>query len=61
MRIAFLSDSQMEKDLEEKLRAKYTLVDKTDPAAIAAAQQVGVSLEPCGNSCVSGSSGDFKE
>lgn len=30
----------MEADVEQKLREKYTLIDKTDPAAIAAAQQV---------------------
>jgi len=31
---------QMEKDIEEKLRAKYALIDRTDPSAIQAAQQV---------------------
>lgn len=30
----------MEKDIEDRLRQKYTLIDKTDPAAIAAAQRV---------------------
>ena len=30
----------MEKDVEERLRQKFTLIDRTDPAAIAAAQQV---------------------
>ncbi|CAG2197099.1 KIF6_9 [Mytilus edulis] len=30
---------QMEKDVEERLRQKFTLIDRTDPAAIAAAQQ----------------------
>ncbi|XP_013400973.1 kinesin-like protein KIF9 [Lingula anatina] len=35
---------QMEKEIEEKLRVKYTLVDKTDPASIAAAQKAGVAI-----------------
>lgn len=30
----------MEADVEQKLREKFTLIDKSDPAAIAAAQQV---------------------
>lgn len=34
----------MYKDIEAKLRARYTLVDKTDPAAIAAAQQAGLPI-----------------
>ena len=33
-------NSQMEQTVEEKLRQKYTLIDKSDSAAIAAAQQV---------------------
>lgn len=32
----------MEKDVEERLRQKFTLIDRTDPAAIAAAQQVSI-------------------
>ena len=31
---------QMEKDVEERLRAKFALIDRTDPSAIQAAQQV---------------------
>ena len=31
---------QMETDVESRLRAKYTLIDRSDPAAIAAAQKV---------------------
>ena len=34
----------MKGDLEQELREKYTLVDKTDPAAIAAAQQAGIPI-----------------
>ena len=30
----------MEREMEARLREKYMLVDKTDPASIAAAQQV---------------------
>ncbi|ESO94407.1 hypothetical protein LOTGIDRAFT_227399 [Lottia gigantea] len=33
---------QMEGEIEEKLRQKYTLIDKTDPAAVSAAQQAGL-------------------
>lgn len=36
----FILSRQMERDVEEKLRQKFTLIDRTDPAAIAAAQQV---------------------
>ena len=32
----------MEKDIEEKLRSKFALIDRTDPSAIQAAQQVRV-------------------
>ncbi|XP_033728379.1 kinesin-like protein KIF9 [Pecten maximus] len=35
---------QMERDVEERLRQKFTLIDRTDPAAIAAAQQAGVAI-----------------
>lgn len=38
----------MYKDIEAKLRARYTLVDKTDPAAIAAAQQAGLPINDDG-------------
>lgn len=31
---------QMEKDIEERLRQKYAMIDRTDPSAIQAAQQV---------------------
>jgi hypothetical protein len=31
---------QMDKDIEERLRQKYALIDRTDPSAIQAAQQV---------------------
>jgi len=34
----------MSKDIEDRLRARYTLIDKTDPVAIAAAQQAGVPI-----------------
>jgi len=34
----------LSKEIEERLRARYTLIDKTDPAAIAAAQQAGVPI-----------------
>ena len=32
----------MEKDIEERLRSKFALIDRTDPSAIQAAQQVRV-------------------
>lgn len=35
---------QMEKEIEEKLRSKFALIDRTDPAAIQAAQQAGVPI-----------------
>ncbi|KAL3854393.1 hypothetical protein ACJMK2_013664 [Sinanodonta woodiana] len=35
---------QMEKDVEERLRNKFALIDRTDPAAIAAAQQAGIPI-----------------
>ena len=38
----------MERDVEEKLRAKYMLVDRSDPASIAAAQQAGVPISQDG-------------
>ena len=34
----------MEKDVEEKLRAKFALIDRMDPTAIQAAQQVYIML-----------------
>ena len=37
---------QMEKDIEERLRQKYALIDRTDPSAIQAAQQVTVIYRP---------------
>ncbi|KAK7113745.1 kinesin-like protein KIF9 isoform X2 [Littorina saxatilis] len=41
--------NQMEQDMEERLRHKFTLIDKTDTAAIAAAQQAGVSIADDGS------------
>ena len=38
----------MEKEVEDKLRAKYTLVDRSDPASIAAAQKAGVNINADG-------------
>ncbi|KAH3708306.1 kinesin-like protein KIF9 isoform X2 [Dreissena polymorpha] len=35
---------QMEKDIEERLRQKYALIDRTDPSAIQAAQQAGIPI-----------------
>ena len=40
--------SQMAKEIEDRLRAKYTLIDKTDPVAIAAAQQAGIPISDDG-------------
>lgn len=40
--------SQMEQDVEHKLRTKYTLIDRTDPAAVAAAQKAGVVFDDNG-------------
>jgi len=39
---------QTSKEIEERLRARYTLIDKTDPVAIAAAQQAGVPINDDG-------------
>ena len=39
---------QLSKDIEDRLRARYTLIDKTDPAAIAAAQQAGMPVNDDG-------------
>ncbi|KAK6165317.1 hypothetical protein SNE40_022265 [Patella caerulea] len=36
---------QMEHEIEERLRQKYTLIDRTDPMAVAAAQQAGLISE----------------
>jgi len=36
--------SQIPKEVEERLRERYTFIDKTDPAAIAAAQQAGFQI-----------------
>ena len=38
----------MKGELEADFRARYTLVDKTDPKAIAAAQQAGISINDDG-------------
>jgi len=38
----------MSKEIEDSLRARYTLIDKTDPVAIAAAQQAGVPINDDG-------------
>ncbi|XP_055959381.1 kinesin-like protein KIF9 [Patella vulgata] len=35
----------MEHEIEERLRQKYTLIDRTDPMAVAAAQQAGLISE----------------
>lgn len=35
---------QQEKEIEERIRIKYMLVDKSDPSSIAAAQQAGVAI-----------------
>lgn len=40
--------NQLARDIEERLRARYTLIDKTDPAAIAAAQQAGIPINSAG-------------
>ena len=36
--------SEIERETEDKFKARYTLLDKTDPAAIAAAQEAGVPV-----------------
>ena len=38
----------MSKEIEDRLRARYTLIDKTDPAAILAAQQAGLPINDDG-------------
>lgn len=38
----------MAKDIETKLRARYTMIDKTSPEAIAAAQQAGLPIDDNG-------------
>lgn len=46
MNVAYLpfSCSQTEKMVEDNFRARYTCVDKSDPAAIAAAQAAGLPI-----------------
>ena len=39
---SFFSD--LERDIEERFKARYTLLDKTDQAAIAAAQEAGIPV-----------------
>ncbi|XP_005111799.1 kinesin-like protein KIF9 isoform X3 [Aplysia californica] len=39
----------MEKDMEARLKEKYMLIDKNDPASIAAAQQAGVPIADDGS------------
>ncbi|XP_022112111.1 kinesin-like protein KIF9 isoform X2 [Acanthaster planci] len=39
---------QMEQDVEARLRSKYTLIDRMDPAAVAAAQKAGVVFDDNG-------------
>lgn len=39
---------QMEKEVEERLRNKFALIDRTDPSAIQAAQQAGVPISDDG-------------
>ncbi len=34
----------MEREIEDKLRSKYTMIDKSDTAAIQAAQQAGIAI-----------------
>ncbi|XP_071943121.1 kinesin-like protein KIF9 isoform X2 [Antedon mediterranea] len=41
--------NQMESEVEGRLRVKYTLIDKTDPNSIAAAQKAGVVFDEEGN------------
>ena len=41
--------SQQEKEIEERIRNKYMLVDKSDPSSIAAAQQAGVAINDEGD------------
>ncbi|KAK3794847.1 hypothetical protein RRG08_056685 [Elysia crispata] len=41
--------NDMEREMETRLREKYMLVDKTDPASIAAAQQAGVPIADDGS------------
>lgn len=40
--------SQMAKEIEDKMEARYTMIDKTDPVAIAAAQQAGIPINSAG-------------
>lgn len=40
---------QMSQDIEEKLRHKYTLIDRSDQVAIAAAQQAGMAIADDGS------------
>ncbi|XP_053385895.1 kinesin-like protein KIF9 isoform X1 [Mercenaria mercenaria] len=50
---------QMEKDIEERLRQKYALIDRTDPSAIQAAQQSSVERKASTQSIISDRSGDI--
>jgi kinesin family protein 6/9 len=40
--------NQMAKEIEDRLRERYTLIDKADPTAIAAAQQAGIPINDDG-------------
>ncbi len=42
------SHRQQERVVEERLRARYTLIDRSDAAAISAAQQAGVPIKDDG-------------
>ena len=43
-----LQNSEMEKEIEGKLRGRYTFIDRTDPASIVAAQQAGILVNDDG-------------
>lgn len=38
----------MGKDIETRLRSRYTFIDRTDPASIVAAQQAGIPVNDDG-------------
>ncbi|XP_060585540.1 kinesin-like protein KIF9 isoform X1 [Ruditapes philippinarum] len=52
---------QMDKDIEERLRQKYALIDRTDPSAIQAAQQSVAERKASNQSITSVRSGDISQ
>ena len=46
--LSYFISSQMSYEIESRLRTRYTLIDRSDPTAIAAAQQLGILINDQG-------------